>query len=132
MICSTPNHTVYRWGGRNPFHVREMNVKEFLRLFKDFFTDIQLDGQWQIVYPAYVLKRILLDFLQSLRVKSLLKWAIRPASHKSCTDTAFVEGAWHPEFEVKPYAASPFVKPMYLVAVGRKPLQVGVQQAAKT
>jgi ubiquinone/menaquinone biosynthesis C-methylase UbiE len=132
MICSTPNHTVYRWGGRNPLHLREMNVKEFSGLFKDLFTDVQLYGQWQIVYPTYVLKRILLDFLQSLRVKSLLKRAIRLAADRTCTDTAFAEGAWHPEFEVKPYAASPFVKPMYQVAAARKPLRVGVRQAAKT
>jgi len=125
MICSTPNHTVYRWGGRNPFHVREMNVEEFLGLFKDLFIDVQLYGQWQILYPAYVLKRILLHCLQSLRVKSLLKRLIRPAADRVSADTAFVEGICHPEFEVKPYAARRFVKPMYVVAVARKPIPDG-------
>jgi len=126
MICSTPNHTVYRWGGRNPYHLREMNVEEFLGLFKDLFIDAQLYGQWQILYPAYILKRILLHFLQSVRVKSLLRRLIRPSADRTSADTAFVEGICHPEFEVKPYAARPFVKPMYLVAVARKPLRVGV------
>jgi ubiquinone/menaquinone biosynthesis C-methylase UbiE len=127
MICSTPNHAVYRWDGQNPFHVHEMNVKEFRGLFKDLFTDIKLYGQWQILYPAHVLKRILRDFLQSFRIKSLLKRAIRHGAH-----TVLVETALHSEFDVRPYAASLFVKPMYLVAVARKPLPVGARQAAKT
>ena len=137
MICSTPNHTVYRWDGHNPFHVREMNTKEFLGLFTDSFTDVQLYGQWQITYPTYVVKRILLYFLQSLGVKSLLnvrgllKRTIRPAKDSTRADATSLQGAGHPEFEVKPYAANPFVKPMYLIAVAQKPLLARNLQARK-
>jgi len=116
MICSTPNHTVYRWGGPNPFHVREMTVNEFLDLFKNLFTDVQLYGQCQVTYPAYVFKGILLAFLEHLHVLQ------RRTPARTFTEAPVEIGSSHPECEVKPYVARALVKPTYLVVVARKPL----------
>jgi ubiquinone/menaquinone biosynthesis C-methylase UbiE len=117
IICSTPNRAVYRWGGSNRFHVSEMTVNEFVGLFEGQFTDVQLYGQCDVTYPAYVLKGILRSFLEQLHI---LK-RIQPT--RTFTETMAEAGTPRPEYAVEPYVARPLVKPTYLVVVARKPLR---------
>lgn len=120
LICSTPNRAVYSWGGRNPFHVRELYLEEFRRFIEDRFENCQLYGQVEVNYPVYASRRVMSRFLQRIRLKGLIDRVLeRPVGEKAA-QTEFDGEAFIPEFEVKPMVSTSFLKPVYLVAVAQK------------
>lgn len=61
LIISTPDKDIYG-EGYNQFHEREMNNKEFMKLLKNYFFDVQLFGQHILKYSnpsVYKVKRII-------------------------------------------------------------------------
>lgn len=121
LICSSPNREVYRWGGRNPFHVREFNAQEFVALVGEMFADCQLYGQRKVNYYSYVLKRLFVSFLEKLGAKDFAKRVIQPKGSRTIDQMEFEADSDCTGAEVAPYVAGAFAKPMYLVLTCRKP-----------
>ena len=121
LVCSTPNHPVYRWGGRNPFHVREFTAAEFLALAGEIFSDCSLYVQYNVNYPLYVAQRLLVRFVEKLGAKGFVKRLIQPKGSRPVEQLKFAADSDCTGVEVVPCVAGRFAKPMYLVLTGRKP-----------
>lgn len=125
FICSTPNHTVYRWFGANPFHVHEFSAEEFLHLLEDFFTDCQVCGQSEVIYPLHIMKRVLKRVLVGALARLNLKDAVKKALGRRCVVAGenFEPGSWDRAKDIKVYTQRRVLKPTYLVAVARRGVQ---------
>jgi ubiquinone/menaquinone biosynthesis C-methylase UbiE len=119
LICSTPNTTIYRWQGTNPYHVHELSTREFEDLLGSYFCELHLLSQTEQIYPVFVLKRIASRVLQRLKVKEAIKGILGMRAPCRCMRDEFsAEGA--ATCGVLPYRRAWLVRPTYLIAVVRK------------
>jgi 2-polyprenyl-3-methyl-5-hydroxy-6-metoxy-1,4-benzoquinol methylase len=118
IICSTPNRIIYRWQGKNPFHVRELTPDEFAKLMAIHFGHVCLFSQSERVYLFYLLKRLTLRMLNRIIPQGV-------ASRTRGLCAAASGGGFSPENQglrqrFKPYRRRLFMQPMFLIAVGSK------------
>jgi len=123
LICSTPNHTIYRWWGLNPFHTREFLPEEFLAILASFFVDLEVYGQRKVFYPGFVAKRILSLFLELVRLKRYVARILARKPAPLTSERRFNANQMPLTREIKPYDKSWFVRPTYILAIGRKATQ---------
>src|SRR5262249_9828356 len=121
FIVSTPNRPVYRWFDPNPFHVREFTHAELVQLLGRHFSTCDLYGQNWIVYPVFVMRRLLMRWLSTLHLKEPLKRLLKPRGSMPTDRVEFDPQVVYPECEIRPYVAGWWVRPIYFVAVARKP-----------
>jgi SAM-dependent methyltransferase len=126
LICSTPNREISQWGPGNPFHVAEMKPGELLTLMQGYFVDCKLYGQHDVGYPSCVAKSIAVKLLDRTHLRTVVRRSVRrfkplPLSG-ICTETEFPEqDGRFPELAINPYISKWQERPVYLLAIGRKP-----------
>lgn len=122
LVISTPNRHRYSPGNKlsskpwNPYHVREWNVKEFLRLLDSSFRTIQVLGQMQI--PCWKAELLYyaarFDWLQTL---------VSTVHHRKMKKTKHASDG--PQLPVNIQAVrpiTPWFTPMYSVCVAKPKL----------
>lgn len=122
LICSTPNRAVSRWWNHNPFHVQEMNLREFRQLMESAFSEVSLYGQECRVYLPYVARVLAGRALDHLGLKRVVKRVIGWSSPPICSQSAFGETAVSSAQTVEPLREAVLLKPMFLIAVAHKPV----------
>ena len=120
LICSTPNTTIYRWQGVNPYHVHELTAREFKELVETYFGDLQIFSQAEHVYPFYLLRRSILRVLGSLNLKNAVKLILGRSSSVEPFRVEFVNDFNSLNTIIVPYRWSILVQPMYLIVIARK------------
>jgi len=120
LICSTPNTTIYRWQGGNPFHIRELTLREFADFVSTHFEDLRLFSQDERLYTLYVLRRLVSRTLEALGLKETVKKYLRPEPSSSEMREEFSVHDFHGTPEIRSYRKAWLRQPMYLIAVGRK------------
>jgi ubiquinone/menaquinone biosynthesis C-methylase UbiE len=118
MICSTPNREVFRWHRPNPYHVRELAPREFIGLFGKHFGKLSLFAQAERIYPLYVLRRLALYAVESLKLKSSIKAVLGQRAAPREMREQFFAGNLAPR--IRPYRSTFSLEATYLIAVGRK------------
>ncbi len=121
LICSTPNHAVYRWYGHNPFHVREFLPDEFLRLVGAVFTDLKAYSQKEVIYPTFVARRLTRRLLEWMGLRSVIQSLPGYGPSPTCAATRFACNAQDMAGEIKRYVAAWAVQPTYVIVSARKP-----------
>jgi 2-polyprenyl-3-methyl-5-hydroxy-6-metoxy-1,4-benzoquinol methylase len=120
LICSTPNTTIYRWRGTNPYHVREHTTREFMSLLAEHFVELTLFSQREQVYPLFVLWRVVSPSLERLRltrpIKRMLGMKVPPQGLRE----EFSGDDRSSNCDIRPYQETWLKQPMYLVAICRK------------
>jgi len=119
LICSSPNRDVSRWD-RNPFHVAEMPVGEFLRRVGQQFEDCRLFGQCAVPYPLLVARRTVGGVLEKLRLKSWVRRSLRLPVDSSCGEAEFSDASVDARYAVSPALPRWPHKPRYAIVVARK------------
>jgi len=119
LIVSTPNRPVYRWLGKNPYHVREFDRGEFESLLSRHFGSWEILGQYDVDYPRFVARRALMNLLAALGVKDALKRLLKPSWSMLSRSAEFEPGRVTPLFEPRPVRTSWRVRPVYWIAVAR-------------
>jgi ubiquinone/menaquinone biosynthesis C-methylase UbiE len=121
LVCSTPNRTIYRWEGKNPFHLHEFTIVEFRNLIEAVFPEVRLHAQKNMVWLPYVTRRLLSRSLDRFRLKATVKkvFGWKPAPLAVRTQFGALEDDL--DSEIQPYRATRLSQPMYVIAVGRKP-----------
>jgi hypothetical protein len=109
---------MYRWQGRNPFHLHEFTPGEFRELMGTYFCDLEMFAQTPLFYPAYILRQLATRMLGRLGLKQFVKKLL---SQPAATSLRQFSEHGHLLQPLQPYRSSLFTKPMYLVAVARKP-----------
>lgn len=120
FICSTPNHLVYRWYGTNPFHKKEFSPAEFLDLLGTFFSILEVHGQREVLYPTFVIERMILKCLAWLRLKEPIKGVLKGNGSAVCSQTNFQRNDQVLHQMVRPYLAGWLRQPTYVLVVARK------------
>jgi len=126
FICSTPDHSVFRWIPPNPFHLSEMRPDEFLSLVRTMFVGCDLYGQTSLNYAAYVAEAIcrkrIVPVLNRLRLKKILKRFIATRPIAICADHKFSESnRQYSEYRVSPYRPRWHRRQAYVIVVAKKP-----------
>ena len=119
LICSTPNHTVYRWFGKNEFHKKEFTAREFRDVLSTLFTVKELYCQKEVFYPRHVLERLTLRFIDSLGLGKKLRTILRPDAVSMSNNHVFDSMRGFNQM-VGLYVPSKFWQPTYLVALALK------------
>jgi SAM-dependent methyltransferase len=117
LICSTPNTKVYRWLGRNNYHVHELTFGDFHSCLQNDFASVELYAQQEVMYPLYVLRRLLVRLLVSLRLKQSLVTLL--ARNEDVNRRCFFSAGTDVK-SIRVFRQLFFKKPMYLVAVAHK------------
>ena len=120
LICSTPNTTIYRWQGANPYHVHELTAREFKELVGTYFGDLQIFSQAEHVYPFYLLRQSILRVLESLKLKNAVKLILGRRSSVESFRVGFVNEFSSLNTIIVPYRTSVLIQPMYLIAIAHK------------
>ena len=119
LICSTPNTTLYRWRGTNPYHVHELTPGEFVDLLSEHFCGVALFSQAEWNYPIYLLWRLAAPTLEKLRLRELVKKIFGIKSAPAVLRDEFSGKEGDIPGGIRPYQRSWFTRPMYLIAVAR-------------
>lgn len=120
FICSTPNRSVYRWYGTNPFHRQEFSPAGFLDLVGTFFRIVEVHGQREVLYPTFVMERLTLRCLAWLGLKERIKGVLRGSSSALCRQSNFDPNEPLPREMIKPYVPGWLLQPTYVLVVARK------------
>ncbi len=120
LICSTPNRTLTRWAPENPFHLCEFTVEEFKEALNNIFVDVQLFGQENVNQLRYAGERLLSRALHALQVMSVVKRLVGRKPPPPMMRSQFGGVPADPIYEIRPYRASLFSQPKYVVAIARK------------
>ena len=126
LLSSTPNREISRWGPPNPFHLSEMTPDEFLSLMQEYFVGCRLYGQGSVGYLSCVAKSIIVNLLEGMRLRSLVRRSLRRFMPLTvggiCTETEFSElNGRYPQLAISPYRSQWNRRPAYLLAMGQKP-----------
>jgi O-antigen/teichoic acid export membrane protein/2-polyprenyl-3-methyl-5-hydroxy-6-metoxy-1,4-benzoquinol methylase len=122
LICSTPNATVYRWYGMNPYHVREHTRRGFSRLLAEHFVGLTLFSQREQVYPLFVLRRVVSRSLERLRLAGPIKRILGMKEPPLQMREEFSRDGRGVIREIQRYRGTWLKQPVYLVAVCRRNL----------
>ena len=129
VICSTPNITVYRWFGTNPYHVRELTAGEFTSLLAEYFVGLTLFSQSEQLYPLFVLRSVVMPVrsvvarsLDRMRLKRSIKRILRTTVPPQEMRKEFSREAGIVPRGVQPYQETWLKRPVHMVAVGWKGL----------
>jgi 2-polyprenyl-3-methyl-5-hydroxy-6-metoxy-1,4-benzoquinol methylase len=120
FICSTPNTTIYRWYGMNPYHARELTTREFVRLLGEQFGSLALFSQGERIYLLYVLRLVLSRSLDRLKLKGQIKKLLGMNVPPRPLREEFSENGLSPMHDIRPYKAAWLRQSMYLIATCRK------------
>ena len=120
FICSTPNHTVYRWYGRNPFHVREFEVEEFIDLLEGLVGQTDVFTQTEKLYPIFATGATGLRLLRKAHLPTDLLRLGRRSDSSSVQRTGFDPPAGGKIPQLTPYVRKLLRKPLYVIGVARK------------
>lgn len=120
LICSTPNRDVYRWWGKNPFHVTELSTAEFKRLADSIFQEVELYSQREKIFLVHVARRLLLRGLDGLQLKASVKKILGRQAAAMAIRNEFSETSGNVPARVVRHRLSPFVQPTFVIAVCRK------------
>jgi 2-polyprenyl-3-methyl-5-hydroxy-6-metoxy-1,4-benzoquinol methylase len=121
LICSTPNQSLSRWGGPNPYHSRELTVTEFTHLLTSIFGKVQLYAQECRVYPLYVAKKVLLSVLDTLQLAGPIKRFLRPKPVNANRRTEFVGNPNGVNGNIRPHHSARLTEPTFVIAVASNP-----------
>jgi ubiquinone/menaquinone biosynthesis C-methylase UbiE len=119
LICSTPNRRIYRWYGENPYHIRELSLREFSTVFAAHFGDLQLFSQGERIYPIYVLRLLASRLLENLKLKRTIKGIVGSKAPPAMRQEFSAQDE-NLNREIRPYRKMWGMEPMYLIAVTRK------------
>ena len=122
LICSTPNKTMNRWNGHNPFHVRELSPMEFRNLVSSVFGNIELFAQGNRTVLPYIARKILFRVLARLRLFDIV---LRVSGRKATAEplrTEFVNSKSRIREGISPYHSQFLTQPLYMIAVAKKHL----------
>jgi len=131
LVCSTPNHRVYRWYGSNPFHRREFDSEEFLAELSQRFTGLMVYSQLPVMLPAFVAKRVGLAVLDRIGVLGFAKAHLRYGSHRISKARKFCANPEESPENIGAYEKSRLFQPVYIVAVARKCVDSSLQQSSE-
>ena len=120
LICSTPNTTIYRWHGMNPYHARELTTREFVSLLGEKFGSLALFSQGERVYLLYVLRLVLSRSLDRLKLKGQIKKILGMNVRPRPLREEFSDNGLSPMRNIRPYKANWLKQSMYLIATCRK------------
>lgn len=120
LVCSSPNRTLYRWLGKNPYHVQELTAHELANLLSEHFAKVLLFSQGARIYPFYVARRYASRTLDRLRLKERVKrivgWGVNPPPMRR----EFSNETEKRAFRIEPFRKMVLTGPMYVIAVCRK------------
>jgi SAM-dependent methyltransferase len=122
LICSTPNRTLSCWGATNPFHFRELTVKEFADLLRPMFSHVQLYAQKNRIYALYVGRRVLVALLDKLQLTKPIRRLLRRNPATLITKSEFSRNLNDLDGEIQPWRPPLLYEPTFVIAVARKPL----------
>ena len=120
LICSTPNRTIYRWYGKNPYHLHELSAQEFSNLVAMHFGDLGLFSQADRIYPLFVLRLLASRILGFLKLKGMIKRITGRSVPAVVMRHEFSAKNGEAICRIRPYRRTWLMEPMYLIAVGRK------------
>jgi ubiquinone/menaquinone biosynthesis C-methylase UbiE len=120
FICSTPNTTIYRWQGKNPYHVHELTTPEFVNLLGKHFEELAMFSQRARNYPGYLMRRFAAHAVSRLGFASTVRRLRGQKQPESVFRKAFGGETSIVNERITPYHANFLVQPMYLVAIARK------------
>jgi len=123
LICSTPNTTLYRWYGKNPFHRREYTTHEFASLLAAYFVGLALFYQSEKIFPLVVVRRLSVRSLELLRLKEPVKTILGMQRRPLQMRREFSRGGESTIREIPRYQSTWLRQPTFVVAVCRKTLE---------
>jgi 2-polyprenyl-3-methyl-5-hydroxy-6-metoxy-1,4-benzoquinol methylase len=120
LICSTPNHTVYRWYGKNPFHTREFAVEEFIGLLGSLFGKTDIYTQTEKFYPIFAPGATVLRLLRKARLQSNSLESGTRATSALVQRTHFDPPMSGAIPGLQPYVRKLLRKPLYIIGLAQK------------
>jgi len=122
LICSTPNKTVYRWQGTNPFHFRELTLPRFVDLVSTYFSQVKVFSQSDQIYPFFVVWRLVSRALDRLNLKQTIKGLVKRDAAGGELPEEFCERDHILIHPTQLHRITWLKQPTYLIAVGQKVL----------
>jgi ubiquinone/menaquinone biosynthesis C-methylase UbiE len=118
FVCSTPNRAISRWWEFNPFHVRELSLREFRQIVEKSFGNSKMYAQNVKSLPLYVGRVVLLRMLERLRLKDVAKRLVRYKPPPLAARHEFSEGV--SEDEIVVYKLGALGRPSFAIALAVK------------
>jgi 2-polyprenyl-3-methyl-5-hydroxy-6-metoxy-1,4-benzoquinol methylase len=119
LVCSTPNLEISRWSASNPYHIRELNPREFQELLGGMFPSVELFGQRHRAYLPYALRKTILQALERLRLRGTVVRILRGKSAPESFRTQFVNDVSRLRESILAYRWNVLSRPTFLIAVAR-------------
>ncbi|HSS99353.1 MAG TPA: class I SAM-dependent methyltransferase [Terriglobales bacterium] len=120
LICSTPNLTLSKWGPGNPFHVRELTVKEFGDVVASVFQDVRLFSQNRVTYPVWLLRTFLISTLERLHLAGPIRELLQISGKRSIRSGAEFRSNSSDIAGIEPCRDSFLIQPTFVIAVAKK------------
>ena len=120
FLCSTPNRSVYRWQGANPFHTHELTADEFRCVVSSYFCSVRLFSQVEQIYPFYLVRLLASRTLDGLQLKGVARRAIAWGKAPQGVRQEFARNGHRGLREFGASTRWSFMRPVYLLALGRK------------
>lgn len=120
LICSTPNLTISKWGPGNPFHVRELTVKEFGDTVDSVFGNVQLFSQNRVTYPLWLLRTLATNILERLHLAEPIRKLVQKTSSGNVRTGTEFRSSSSDVSDIVPCRASFLLQPTFMIAVAKK------------
>jgi len=120
LVCSTPNRAISRWWAKNPFHVRELGVSDFMQVVQVFFADVCLYAQKPTLYLPHIAGILAVRVLDHVGLKETVKKMVGWKPSPTELRREFGEADPVSNDEIRRYRLGLLIQPAYLIAVGRK------------
>ena len=120
LICSTPNQMLSKWAPQNPFHVRELTVREFTDTVSSIFGDVQLFSQNCVNYFIWLPRYLATGAMERLGLAGPIRKLLRKSSTGIIRTGTEYRASDSDVSGIVPYRASLLLQPAFVIAVARK------------